>query len=241
MENRSDIEKRLGEKLEAAYMLEEIPQGMSREDFHRLIQAAEKKKKRRRNMLSLAAACVALCLVCGGFVAGMTLGESATAGNDGEKKTVQQGDSVVIGSGVGENDENVGVSTKTYTSIEDIPEDIRKEIHFLDSDEFELEKVKVVLIGRTKTIKSFYWNENNEIEVEQISMTNEKGSETIVMGRTGEWREYHGRSIYCKNMDGNMFYSWIEGGMVLNVKVYCSDKMTKIETILDGLYVIKTD
>ena len=138
MENRSDIEKRLGEKLEAAYMLEEIPQGMSREDFHRLIQAAEKKKKRRRNMLSLAAACVALCLVCGGFVAGMTLGESATAGKDGEKKTVQQGDSVVIGSGVGENDENVGVSTKTYTSIEAIPEDIRKEIHFLDSDEFEL-------------------------------------------------------------------------------------------------------
>lgn len=167
MENRSDIEKRLGEKLEAAYMLEEIPQGMSREDFHRLIQAAEKKKKRRRNMLSLAAACVALCLVCGGFVAGMTLGESATAGNDGEKKTVQQGDSVVIGSGVGENDENVGVSTKTYTSIEDIPEDIRKEIHFLDSDEFELEKVKVVERGEIKDAVLYYSTQENQFMIKE--------------------------------------------------------------------------
>ena len=162
MESRSDIEKRLGEKLEAAYMLEEIPQGMSREDFHRLIQAAEKKKKRRRNMLSLAVACVALCLVCGGFVAGMTLGESATAGKDDETKTVQQGGSVVIGSGVSENDQNVGMSTKTYTNIEDIPEDIRKEIHFLDSDEFELEKVVVIGNKKVYRIRAFYINSQNE-------------------------------------------------------------------------------
>ena len=49
VENRSDYEKRLGEKLEAAYMLEDIEPGMSREEFHRLILAAEKRKKRRRN------------------------------------------------------------------------------------------------------------------------------------------------------------------------------------------------
>ena len=48
MENRSDYEKRLGEKLEAAYMLEDNGPGMSREEFHRLIMAAEKKKRRRR-------------------------------------------------------------------------------------------------------------------------------------------------------------------------------------------------
>ena len=83
MENRSDYEKRLGEKLEAAYMLEDIEPGMSREEFHRLILAAEKRKKRRRSLLGLAAACVALCLVCGGFMAGMTMRESASAGKDG--------------------------------------------------------------------------------------------------------------------------------------------------------------
>ena len=94
--------------------------------------------------MSFAVVCVALCLVWGGFMAGMTMRESASAGRDDESKTMQQGDSVVIGSGVSEDDENVGVSTKTYTNIDDIPEDIRNEICFLDSDEFELEKVKVV-------------------------------------------------------------------------------------------------
>ena len=156
MENRKDYEKRLGERLEAAYMQEDIGPVMSREEFHRLIQTAEKKKKHRRTMLSLAAACVALCLVCGGFVAGMTMRESASAGKDDETKTVQQGGSVVIGSGVSENDENVGVSTKTYTNIEDIPEDIRKEIHFLNSDEFELEKVKVVKSSGMEIFTSSY-------------------------------------------------------------------------------------
>ena len=59
-------------------------------------------------------------------MAGMTMRESASAGKDDETKTVQQGDSVVIGSGINEKNQNVGVSIKTYTDIEDIPEDVRK-------------------------------------------------------------------------------------------------------------------
>lgn len=167
MKNRKDYEKRLGERLEAAYMQEDIGPVMSREEFHRLIQTAEKKKKHRRTMLSLAAACVALCLVCGGFVAGMTMRESASAGKDDETKTVQQGGSVVIGSGVSGNDQNVGVSTKTYTNIEDIPEDIRKEIHFLDSDEFELEKVKVVERGEIKDAVLYYSTQENQFMIKE--------------------------------------------------------------------------
>ena len=161
MENRSDYEKSLGEKLEAAYMLEEVDSVMSREEFHRLIRAAERKKKRRKTVLSVAAASVALCLVCGGFVVGMTMGESAGADKYHETKTVQQGDSVVIGSGVSENDRNVGVTTKTYTDIEDIPEDIREEICFLSSDEFELEKVKVVE-GREHIVFELYYVKSEE-------------------------------------------------------------------------------
>lgn len=236
MENRSDIEKRLGEKLEAAYMLEETPQGMSREDFHRLIQAAEKKKKRRRNMLSLAAACVALCLVCGGFVAGMTLGESATAGKDGEKKTVQQGDSVVIGSGVGENDENVGVSTKTYASIEDIPEDIRKEIHFLDSDEFELEKVKVVVGDRNKVASMQYVNRKGEtIEITEKVLL-DGSNDRMVMNDISDIKQYKGKDIYIKNENIKEWYYFrnqnIEFAISLN-----KEQQINIEVILNDLLV----
>lgn len=233
MENRSDIEKRLGEKLEAAYMLEEIPQGMSREDFHRLIQAAEKKKKRRRNMLSLAAACVALCLVCGGFVAGMTLGESATAGNDGEKKTVQQGDSVVIGSGASENNQNVGVSTKTYTDIEDIPEDIRKEIHFIDSDEFELEKVKVSRTETTHKIESIYVTKS-ETQVIIAQGYNNNGDITIIRDYDRKW-SYNNVQIFEKTGKNGRWYLLESQDRLYYVK-NCDDKI-KIETIIDGLEV----
>ena len=236
MENRSDIEKRLGEKLEAAYMLEEIPQGMSREDFHRLIQAAEKKKKRRRNMLSLAAACVALCLVCGGFVAGMTLGESATAGKDGEKKTVQQGDSVVIGSGVSEDDQNVGVSTKTYTDIEDIPEDLREQIHFLDNDEFELEKLKVVVGDRNKVASMQYVNRKGEtIEITEKVLLDDS-NDRMVMNDISDIKQYKGKDIYIKNENIKEWYYFrnqnIEFAISLN-----KEQQINIEVILNDLLV----
>lgn len=215
MENRKDYEKRLGERLEAAYMQEDIGPVMSREEFHRLIQTAEKKKKHRRTMLSLAAACVALCLVCGGFVAGMTMRESASAGKDDETKTVQQGGSVVIGSGVSEKDQNVGVSTKTYTNIEDIPEDIRKEIHFLDSDEFGLEKVKVTVGPHLRGVALSYTDsEGNQIVItEEISETG-KTMYNIVRETDSSYKfknldVYERESMYvvwCTFEQGNMLY-----------------------------------
>lgn len=234
MENRSDIEKRLGEKLEAAYMLEEIPQGMSREDFHRLIQAAEKKKKRRRNMLSLAVACVALCLVCGGFVAGMTLGESATAGKDGETKIVQQGDSVIIGSGVGENDENVGVSTKTYTSIEDIPEDIRKGIHFLDSDEFELEKVKVTVGPHLRGVALSYTDseENQIVITEEISETG-KTMYNIVRETDSSYK-FKNLDVYERESMHDVWCTFEQGNMLYHVSIP-KGIVNKKEAIFEGL------
>lgn len=234
MENRKDYEKRLGERLEAAYMQEDIGPVMSREEFHRLIQTAEKKKKHRRTMLSLAAACVALCLVCGGFVAGMTMRESASAGKDDETKTVQQGGSVVIGSGVSENDQNVGVSTKTYTNIEDIPEDIRKEIHFLDSDEFELEKVKVMKDSWTFfTTSTYFLDEINSIEITQKIAEEEEKELTVVEKVDRQWT-YNGTTIYeSKATNGIIYYFMLD-----NAKYTVSaekDADIKIEVIVDDL------
>lgn len=230
MENRKDYEKRLGERLEAAYMQEDIGPVMSREEFHRLIQTAEKKKKHRRTMLSLAAACVALCLVCGGFVAGMTMRESASAGKDDETKTVQQGGSVVIGSGVSENDQNVGVSTKTYTNIEDIPEDIRKEIHFLDSDEFELEKVKVV-DGQSK-IFSLYYRSNDGYVFELCQEERGKVSKEAVIF-ANENTIYNGLDVYKKKYGKGNLYLWFYNGEFYSV--YIEEQTIKIEAIIDSL------
>lgn len=232
MENRKDYEKRLGERLEAAYMQEDIGPVMSREEFHRLIQTAEKKKKHRRTMLSLAAACVALCLVCGGFLAGMTMRESASAGKDDETKTVQQGSSVVIGSGVSENDQNVGVSTKTYTNIEDIPEDIRKEIHFIDSDEFELEKVVVSRGENIYNAKVMYmWHGEKRIEVNegQIGKTN---NIAVIEDIDKEWK-YKGIEVYEINEKNFNWYGFMIAGKAYCIRSYNGE--IEIEAILDGL------
>ncbi len=229
MENRKDYEKRLGEGLEAAYMQEDIGPVMSREEFHRLIQTAEKKKKHRRTMLSLAAACVALCLVCGGFVAGMTMRESASAGKDDETKAVQQGGSVVIGSGVSENDQNVGVSTKTYTNIEDIPEDIRKDIHFLDSDEFELEKVVVTDGKRLHQVRTTYkTNKNEELRINENSGS--AGKNTTILADE-EW-DYKGTKVFVDFCDEEIVYYLFLQEELVRIS---TAKNTKIEAVLDDL------
>lgn len=233
MENRSDYEKRLGEKLEAAYMLEDIGPGMSREEFHRLILAAEKKKKRRRSLLGLAAACVALCLVCGGFVAGMTMRESASAGKDDETKTVQQGGSVVIGNGASENNQNVGVSTKTYTDIEDIPEDVRKKIHFLDSDEFELEKVKVT-IKRKLVCATLYYSGQSDIVINE-EQSGDRNQQSIVIHNSNDQWYYRGEYIYREMTDESFKYMRVENDRIFCVRTKEEIDRKKIEAIFSDL------
>ena len=235
MENRSDYEKSLGEKLEAAYMLEEVDSVMSREEFHRLIRAAERKKKRRKTVLSVAAASVALCLVCGGFVVGMTMGESAGADKDHETKTVQQGDSVVIGSGVSDTDRNVGVTTKIYTKIEDIPEDVRKEIRFLSSDEFELEKVKVTSKEGIRIFYMLYKGERQEkIEITEQKITKENS--LILLDKKERRWDYKGVTIYDKlDTKGRWIYFKIDS-LEYSIFTTASEDI-KLEAILEGLIV----
>ena len=235
MENRKDYEKRLGERLEAAYMQEDIGPVMSREEFHRLIQTAEKKKKHRRTMLSLAAACVALCLVCGGFVAGMTMRESASAGKDDETKAVQQGDSVVIGSGVSENDQNVGVSTKTYTDIEDIPEDLREQIHFLDSDEFELEKVKVTNFKTIQQITTSYSFGQKDLLLVDEKYYTEDDAKMIVLKNAGTAKNYNGKDVYEKFYDECFALTIFVGNEIITASIPNSLEYNKKEVIVKDL------
>lgn len=239
MENRSDYEKRLGEKLEAAYMLEDIGPGMSCEEFHRLIMAAEKKKRRRRSLLGLAAACVALCLMCGGFMAGMTMRESASAGKDDETKIVQQGDSVIIGSGASENNQNVGTSTKTYTDIEDIPEDLREQIHFLDSDEFELEKMKTVRNENFMSVILTYIVEDDEIVITEDFYKNEKRLKTVLKSNDNQF-EYQGETIYEQYSGGYVYLSIYNEKEMINITIPQDIEMKK-EAVLDDLFDFKTD
>lgn len=230
--NSNDYEKRFGMKLKDAYMKETVGELMSRDEFHRLIKKAERVTKKRRVLTGVAAAGVALCLIFGGFVAGMSMRESASAGKDDETKTLQQGNGVVIGSGISENDQNVGVSTKTYTNIEDIPEDIRKEIHFLDSDEFELEKVKIIHRNRNNTLFILYYRNTGDKTVKITEERENSGDKGIVVF-AGEEQTYRDLKMFKEVCDEGISYSFVYKELFMNVLLY--DKGQKIEAIIDDL------
>ncbi|MGN0735558.1 MAG: hypothetical protein ACI4LP_07085 [Anaerovoracaceae bacterium] len=237
MENNKDYEKRLGRRLREAYLKDYEGPAMSREDFHRLIEAAEKKKNHKKAMIGLAAACVAICLVCGGFIAGMSMRESASAGKDDETKTVQQGGSVVIGSGVSENDQNVGVSTKTYTDIEDIPEDLREQIHFLDSDEFELEKVKVMCTNNKQHYILFYSNRvnrENQIEITEQSNILAGQSQKIILPEAEAKYSVENVEVFIEQTKKGDVYTFQSDNVIFYVSIKGQHQI-KIEALVKDL------
>ena len=225
----NDLEKRFGMKLKDAYMKENVGTLMSRDEFHRLIKKAENGKRKRRILTGVAAASVALCLIFGGFVAGMSMRESASAGRDDDTKTVQQGSGVVIGSGVSENDQNVGLSTKTYTKIEDIPEDIRKEIHFLDSDEFELEKATLICSKNLYQFNATYLDSKNRQIAIKEKNTNDNVASTISTEK--QWR-YRDITVYENICDMEDVYYLFYEDMLISISI---EKDIKIEAVLNDL------
>lgn len=227
--NSNDYEKRFGMKLKDAYMKETVGELMSRDEFHRLIKKAERVTKKRRVLTGVAAAGVALCLIFGGFVAGMSMRESASAGKDDETKTLQQGNGVVIGSGISENDQNVGVSTKTYTNIEDIPEDIRKEIHFLDSDEFELEKATLICSKNLYQFNATYLDSKNRQIAIKEKNTNDNVASTISTEK--QWR-YRDITVYENICDMEDAYYLFYEDMLISISI---EKDIKIEAVLNDL------
>lgn len=225
----NDLEKRFGMKLKDAYMKENVGTLMSRDEFHSLIKKAENGKRKRRILTGAAAASVALCLIFGGFVAGMSMRESASAGRDDDTKTVQQGSGVVIGSGVSENDQNVGLSTKTYTKIEDIPEDIRKEIHFLDSDEFELQKATLICSKNLYQFNATYLDSKNRQIAIKEKNTNDNVASTISTEK--QWR-YRDITVYENICDMEDVYYLFYEDMLISISI---EKDIKIEAVLNDL------
>lgn len=223
MKNRSDYEKRLGEKLEAAYMLEDNGPGMSREEFHRLIMAAEKKKKRRRSLLGLAAACVALCLVCGGFMAGMTMRESASAGKDDETKTVQQGD-------------NAGAFVKTFIKVEDLPEKIKESIYIVDIEGYGISKIKIRSDGQSTDINTYY--SNNCGQGFRISEKNgNKANDVFVISNEAESFQYKGVTVYKEKYSEEIGYFALINNRGVSIYIPIENDEIKIEALLDGLII----
>ena len=130
---KNDYREILSEKFKTASQLQTGPLSEEDEEYLRILaearavhavkkaereaaQRAAKEALQKRMTTSLAAVVLLAALLTGSYILGLNTDIRASADPDDEIKVVQQGDNIIIGPGVSENDENVGVVTYTYTN-----------------------------------------------------------------------------------------------------------------------------
>lgn len=197
-DRETESRKLIGGKLREARMADNSPMTEADAEYYRILAEARAthaskentRKSAKKHAFTSAAAILLILAVAGGsFILGMQSDVRASADPDDERKVVQQGDNVVIGSGVSEDDENVGVVTKTYYSLEDVPEDIRIKIITLESFDLDIEKIKVNVSKSGIGIDTKYYSNNNNLveiserrysEKTEIKEINLEGSKEII-------------------------------------------------------------
>jgi len=160
----------------------------------------------------------------------------ASADPDDERKVVQQGDNVVIGSGVSEDDENVGVVTKTYKSINAVPDNVKEEIQVIDLNSLHFVEMKVYSTMKTgfaadTEYKSGY---NQKIVISQ-NYVDESNVDLVLMLNYNKGRSYKEYIIYEEELNNGHSYSFIVNDLLYNIFMSNSEKEIKIEDIIDAL------
>lgn len=209
--------KKIGEKLEEAYLSIPMGEPPSEETIKKWIQIADQKRakrlKRKRILLSSAAAvvlCVGVCATC------ILHTPEAVAGNSGEVK---------IEEGMDVND--------VYKSKDNLPEWVKEEFVMIDNppEGFTLEKYEVRTNDIVKTFSIFYENINNEKIVINEVANSDYDNSTMVLNKNvdveiwGDVQVYV--NLYMDNNNATMAYSFEYGDLVITVKA--PEKLDKEE------------
>ena len=124
---KDNYRKILSEKFKAANQLETGPLTEEDEEYLRILAEARanhakikaaRQEARKRLAARAAAVLIVAALISSSYLLGMKSDTKANADNDDEVKVVQQGDNIIIGPGVREDDENVGVVKVVYYDID---------------------------------------------------------------------------------------------------------------------------
>lgn len=209
--------KKIGEKLEEAYLSIPMGEPPSEETIKKWIQIADQKRakrlKRKRILLSSAAAvvlCAGVCATC------ILHTPEAVAGNSGEVK---------IEEGMDVND--------VYKSKDNLPEWVKEEFVMIDNppEGFTLEKYEVRTNDIVKTFSIFYENINNEKIVINEVANSDYDNSTMVLNKNvdveiwGDVQVYV--NLYMDNNNATMAYSFEYGDLVITVKA--PEKLDKEE------------
>lgn len=200
--------KKIGEKLEEAYLSIPMGEPPSEETIKKWIQIADQKRakrlKRKRILLSSAAAvvlCAGVCATC------ILHTPEAVAGNSGEVK---------IEEGMDVND--------VYKSKDNLPEWVKEEFVMIDNppEGFMLEKYEICESNIMKSFSIFYTNINGEqVVINELDVSGDNNSTMILNRRTdaekwGDIQVYV--NLYMDNNNATTAYSFEYGDLVITVK-----------------------
>lgn len=200
--------KRIGEKLEEAYL--SIPMGdpPSEETIKKWIEIADKRRarkaRRKRILLSSAAAvvlCVGLCATC------ILQTPEAVAGNSGGVK---------VETGIESRD--------TYKSNNDVPQNIQK-LFFMFPENFEgfvIEDITITQASNVKKMEVTYFNEEkSEIYIEQTKVNEDEFLANVLSEDTIK-ETWNGEEVYINSyMTGNQetSYKLIKDDIFIKINV----------------------
>jgi len=244
-DRETESRKLIGEKLREARMADNSPMTEADAEYYRILAEARAthaskentRKSAKKHAFTSAAAILLILAVAGGsFILGMQSDVRASADPDDERKVVQQGDNVVIGSGVSEDDENVGVVTKTYKSINAVPDNVKEEIQVIDLNSLHFVEMKVYSTMKTgfaadTEYKSGY---NQKIVISQ-NYVDESNVDLVLMLNYNKGRSYKEYIIYEEELNNGHSYSFIVNDLLYNIFMSNSEKEIKIEDIIDAL------
>lgn len=216
--------KKIGEKLEEAYL--SIPMGdpPSEETIKKWIQIADQKRakrlKRKRILLSSAAAvvlCAGVCATC------ILHTPEAVAGNSGEVKIEESMESKDI-----------------YKSKSALPDWVKEEFVMIDNppEGFKLEKYEISESNIMKSFSIFYTNINGEqVVINELDVSGDNNS-TMILNRRTDAEKWGDIQVYINSYKDNDLllkaYSFEYGDLVISVKAPEKINSKEIRTMVEN-------
>lgn len=214
--------KKIGEKLEEAYLSIPMGEPPSEETIKKWIQIADQKRAKRLKRKSILLSSAAAVVLCAGVCATCILHTpEAVAGNSGEVKI------------------EMGMDSKEqYNSEDSVPEEIKKEFLWFDyiPNDFAFSVARVERVENLSTLQIFYENQaNHSIEIKEIEVEDETFALSNLSSDTLK-ENWNGLEIYVKSYytgERATVYSYINEKMLIEITVPENFDKSEIQKMLE--------
>lgn len=216
--------KKIGEKLEEAYLSIPMGEPPSEETIKKWIQIADQKRAKRLKRKSILLSSAAAVVLCAGVCATCILHTpEAVAGNSGEVKIEESMESKDI-----------------YKSKSALPDWVKEEFVMIDNppEGFKLEKYEISESNIMKSFSIFYTNINGEqVVINELDVSGDNNS-TMILNRRTDAEKWGDIQVYINSYKDNDLllkaYSFEYGDLVISVKAPEKINSKEIRTMVEN-------